>query len=203
MKEYAEAIKNGAVFPPIVVFAKKGSSRYIGADGEHRVEALKELGRKTVGCTVHEGGYQDALHYALTRANLDHGLRRSSADKHHAVVMALKNANYDGKSLRDFSELCNVSHELVRNVKDEQNRAQAGEVDNNNKRPRRSAPTQDEADRKELDKALKIIKGFAYDGTEGYRRQELLSEIDTLNYVIDWLTEALAEHDKEAKKSSS
>ena len=50
--EYAEAIKDGAKFPPVIVYrqsvgsasAKAPGGKYLLADGSHRVGAARELG---------------------------------------------------------------------------------------------------------------------------------------------------------------
>ena len=120
VNEYAEAIKDGAMFPPLVVFAPKNSQRYILADGFHRLRAAIKVDRKTVGVKIKEGGVHEALHYALG-ANAEHGLRRSNDDKRNAVMLAFKDPNYDDWSLRQIADLCRVSHILVKNMKAEQN----------------------------------------------------------------------------------
>ncbi|MEO1035203.1 MAG: ParB N-terminal domain-containing protein [Pseudomonadota bacterium] len=82
--DYAEAMKNGAVFPPIVVFNEKGTERFIVADGAHRLRAAIESKQKTIKCEVRHGSEIDALEYALG-CNLDHGLRMSRSDRLHAI----------------------------------------------------------------------------------------------------------------------
>lgn len=187
--EYAEAIEAGAIFPAIIVFAPKNSQRYILSDGFQRLAACKKLGRKTIGVEVKEGGVHEALHYALS-ANSTHGVRRSSADKTNAVQLALKDPHYDELSLRELSEVCHVSHELVRRIKEAQN------VDKEKVTPRarKPGPTQDQSDRKELMGALATIKSFAYNGTDAYGRLELVSLFDEIEFAAEWLEEAMAEH---------
>ena len=97
--EYAEAIEAGAIFPGVVCFCPKNSSRNILADGEHRILAAMKIGRKVIGVDIKEGGVHEALHYALS-ANTAHGMRRTSADKSRAVMLALKDPEYDELSLR-------------------------------------------------------------------------------------------------------
>ena len=197
--EYAEAIEAGAIFPALTVFAPKNAQRYILADGFHRLAACKKVGRKTIGVEIKEGGVHEALHYALS-TNAEHGLRRSHEDKHNAVELALKDPHYDDWSLREIGELCRVSKDLVRKVKEEHNQKAARKPvfkDSNGTvepRPRKPSPTQDQLDRTKLMDALATIKSFPFDGAEGYGRLQLLSNIDDLNYCIDWLTEALQEH---------
>lgn len=95
--EYAEAMKDGAKFPPIFVYreerkprkGKKAPDLYL-ADGYHRVGAAKELGLDEIEADVREGGFNEALKYAL-HANAEHGLRRTNADKWHALEVTWKN----------------------------------------------------------------------------------------------------------------
>ena len=88
--EYTEAMKAETEFPPIIVFTD--GTRYYLADGFHRVAALKRLEREEVNATVYEGGFADALRYALG-ANAKHGLRRTNADKQRALEIAWERRN--------------------------------------------------------------------------------------------------------------
>ena len=89
VREYAEAeAERGAVFPPVVVFLGS-DGKYRLADGFHRVTMARQQGKKRVAAEVREGGFAEALTYALT-ANAAHGLRRTVADKRNAVMVAYK-----------------------------------------------------------------------------------------------------------------
>ncbi len=189
--EYAEAIEAGDIFPPLTVFAPKNSQRYLLADGFQRLAAAVKIGRKTIGVDVKEGGVHEALHYALS-ANVAHGVRRSVADRRNAVMLAFKDPHYDDLSLRELSEVCRVSHELVRKMKAEQN--VAVNTDKVTPRPRKPKQTQDQADRAELRVAIATINAFPYDGKEAYGRLELVSMFDELGGAYDWISEALDEH---------
>ena len=90
VREYAESEREaGTVFPPVVVFQDAKGSYWMG-DGFHRLGAYRQNGKKKIQCEVHEGEYVDALKYALL-ANVTHGMRRTNADKAHAVKMAYEN----------------------------------------------------------------------------------------------------------------
>ena len=205
--EYAEAIKAGAIIPAIVCFCPKNAQRIILADGEQRLLAATQAGRKVIGVDLKEGGVHEARHYALG-SNADHGLDRTRADKRHAVQMAFDDPHYDECSLREIAEICRVSHMLVRDMKAEQNEKVSDETvssysnesvsGNSNRsvtpRPRKAAPTLDQTDRKELMGALATIKSFAYDGAAAYARLELVSLHDELAFAYDWISEALDEH---------
>lgn len=84
--EYAEAIRAGAEFPPLVVF-HDGAEHWL-ADGFHRWHAHKAAEKASVMADVRAGTLDDAKLFA-SGANKDHGLRRSNADKRLAILMAL------------------------------------------------------------------------------------------------------------------
>ena len=71
--EYAEDYKNGAKFPPAVVFYD--GSKYYLADGFHRYLACQQLDFKDIKAEIRKGTREDALWYPAG-ANLTHGLRQ-------------------------------------------------------------------------------------------------------------------------------
>jgi len=85
--ELAELIKTGKKLPPIDVYSD-GTDVW-AADGFHRIHAHLKANRRTIRCNVHKGSIKDAI-WASVAANQEHGLRRTNADKRHAVEMALK-----------------------------------------------------------------------------------------------------------------
>jgi len=109
--DYAEALADGAEFPPVIVF--HDGDRYIAADGFHRIHAAVRNGATQIECDVRKGNKSDALKFALG-CNAHHGLRRTNADKRHAVGMALK--GFPKASLLVISKMCLVSEELVKGV---------------------------------------------------------------------------------------
>lgn len=119
VKEYAEAMQNGAVFPPITVVGN------MLVDGYHRVEAMKSLGIEETEAIVTEGDRALALSAAL-KVNANHGLRRTNADKRHALEIAWQNRDILFKesrgenglpSVRELAQMCAVSvflaHEFI------------------------------------------------------------------------------------------
>lgn len=113
VKEYAEAYASKAKFPPIDVFLIR--EQYVCADGWHRVAGARDAGIERLFCQVHKGGREECLKFALS-ANLTHGLRRTNADKRHAVEVALK--TWPRLSNREIALTCGVSHELVNNIRE-------------------------------------------------------------------------------------
>ncbi len=106
---YAEAMTNGAVFPPITVYYD--GSTYWLADGFHRYLAAKRLQRPTILAEVQPGGRIDALRHALG-ANATNGVHRNNADKRNAVEIALEEWPEHANPV--IAEICRVSIELVR-----------------------------------------------------------------------------------------
>jgi ParB-like nuclease domain len=86
VEDYAEMMRNGAVFPPIDVFYD-GSTYWIG-DGFHRVSAVKSVGLTEIDANVQDGGPEEALVFAAG-ANKLHGVRREAGDISKAIRVLL------------------------------------------------------------------------------------------------------------------
>ena len=110
VNDYAEAIQSTDTLPPLTVF--HDGICYFLADGFHRLQAHKTLGRDRVSVEVMDGGRRDAFIFALS-ANAEHGLRRTHADKRRAVQMALEDPELGQCSNREIAKLCKVSHSFV------------------------------------------------------------------------------------------
>ena len=112
--EYAEAMTDGATFPPVTLFFD-GSSYWLG-DGFHRFFAAKKVGLTDMPANVREGTQRDAKLYSWG-ANDKHGLPRSNADKRAIVTAILSDEEgrqwSDNKIAKDFG----FSHPFVGNVR--------------------------------------------------------------------------------------
>lgn len=117
VSEYAEVLREGGTFPPIVLYTTDpksdllAKSVYFLADGFHRLEAAKRLGRFEIEAEVREGDRTAALKAAL-KANAAHGLRRTNADKRHALELAWENRRElfgADPSSRELAAVCAVS----------------------------------------------------------------------------------------------
>jgi hypothetical protein len=108
VNEHAERMTEGDKFPPIVLFGNAKRS-WIG-DGRHRVMAARQVGLHQIDADLRPGGRIDALKHGL-HANGVHGLRRSDADKHRCVEIALR--EFPKLSSRAIAEMCGVDHEMV------------------------------------------------------------------------------------------
>jgi hypothetical protein len=114
VNEYAEAYKAGIEFPPVVVFFD-GKDRWL-ADGFHRYFGAKTAGLKSILEKIIPGTNQHAFEYSLG-ANHSHGLKRTNADKRHAVELALKNAVLGKQSDNAIAQACAVSQPFVSDVR--------------------------------------------------------------------------------------
>lgn len=108
--EYAEAVENGADFPPLVVFFD--GATYWLADGFHRYEAYSRARRFDVPADVRQGTQRDAILYSVG-ANASHGLRRTRDDKRRAVLTLLNDPEWATWSDREVAKACRVSHTFV------------------------------------------------------------------------------------------
>lgn len=116
VQDYAEAMREGAIFPPVVVF-QNGSSLWL-ADGFHRLEAASLAGQHKIAADLRQGTLREALIYALA-SNSSHGLRMTNADKRKAVGMALDDAELSQWSDREIARWCGVTHPFVAKLREE------------------------------------------------------------------------------------
>lgn len=88
VQDYAALLKDGTPLPPVSVYEDAG--RLYLVDGYHRVAAARLNHAAQIDAVVIQRPYADALKAAL-KANVTHGLRRTNADKRHALEMAWEN----------------------------------------------------------------------------------------------------------------
>jgi ParB-like chromosome segregation protein Spo0J len=86
VNEYAEHMKEGGAFPPVVVF--QDGSNYWLADGFHRYFATKKNKGKTIKVEVQAGTQEEAVLFSFS-ANSNRGLRMTAADKRNIVIRML------------------------------------------------------------------------------------------------------------------
>jgi ParB-like chromosome segregation protein Spo0J len=159
--EYAEQMKAGDKFPPLSVYQVNGA--HLLVDGFHRLDAAKLAGLDEILVEIHSGTRQDALKAALG-ANVQHGLRRSNADKRRAVIIAIK--EFPDLSDRAIADMCGVGHHLVGEVKN-----QLGESPSSKPRlgldgKRRKPSTQRAGDKNSNEEQSGQEKGAASSGQE-------------------------------------
>lgn len=118
--EYAEAMQEGAVFPPVEVFSDGSMNHVWLSDGFHRIAAARKAGFTEFPCDVIAGTQRDAVLKALS-ANHNHGLRRSNDDKRKAVVFCLRDPELRKLSQHQIAKLCGVTQAMVSKVNAEIN----------------------------------------------------------------------------------
>jgi hypothetical protein len=116
ISEYAEAMAEGAVFPPVTVFYD-GSSYWL-ADGFHRAHAAMMIGREDIEADVRQGSQRDAILYSVG-ANSSHGLRRTNDDKRRSVLRLLEDEEWGKWSDGSIAEKCSVSQPFVSKMRRE------------------------------------------------------------------------------------
>jgi hypothetical protein len=114
--EYAQAMRDGAIFPPIDVWTD-GSEQWVSSGG-HRTVATHWAKRETIRAIVHQGTLRDAILHA-TSTNQGHGLRRSVDDKRSAVLALLDDLEWAQWSDHELARQCGVSHPFVGKVRAE------------------------------------------------------------------------------------
>lgn len=115
VKEFAEDLRNGAEFPPVVVFQDSEGACWL-ADGFHRVTAVREAGREEIEAEVKQGTLRDAILYSVG-ANATHGMRRTNEDKRYAVLRLLQDAEWRKWSDREIARRCAVGHAFVSSLR--------------------------------------------------------------------------------------
>ena len=108
--EYAEAIRQGAKFPPVVTFFD-GEFFWL-ADGFHRYFAHKAAGEIDIASEQRDGTHRDAILHSCG-ANAAHGLRRTNGDKRRAVQTLLDDPEWVAWSDREIARKCSVGADMV------------------------------------------------------------------------------------------
>ena len=114
--DYAEDLVAGTVFPPVIVYYD--GKVYWLADGFHRVEAARKVERESIEAEIREGSDRDAILHGIG-ANARHGLRRTQADKRHAVEALIRDPGWSKWSDRHIGKVANVDHKTVGKIRRE------------------------------------------------------------------------------------
>jgi hypothetical protein len=116
IEEYAEAMRNGDNFPPVVLFTDDGAFYWL-ADGFHRYHAAKQIANKwSLQADIKDGGKREAILFAVA-ANASHGLRPSREDKRNSVLKLLKDEQWSQWSDREIARQCKVDHKTVARIR--------------------------------------------------------------------------------------
>ena len=106
--EYAEAMRNGAVFPPVTVFKDPKKPIWYLADGFHRVESALRAGKTTIEAEQRIGDYYAAEAYAC---GANASAPRSSETKKRCVIRLWEHRKqHFGKNDPSDREIANLAH---------------------------------------------------------------------------------------------
>ena len=111
---YAEDMQRGDKFPPVIVFYD--GTNYWLADGFHRFYAARKAGVTALSAEVRQGRQREAILYSVG-VNATHGLRRTNADKHRAVMTLLEDKEWVAWSDREIARQCKVSQPIVSSLR--------------------------------------------------------------------------------------
>ena len=114
--QYMESMKDGAIFPPIVVY-EIATSRYMLADGFHRVTANRNLGRETIPATIHQGTEADALYYSRFTANRTNGLRLTRSDLQALCETIIQDPEYRDRTDMELGKLVGCADTTIANAR--------------------------------------------------------------------------------------
>jgi len=114
--EYAQDLKNGDEFPPVVAFYN--GKKYYLADGFHRCLAHQKNKKRSIKAEVRKGRLKDAVLYAAS-SNTRHGLKRTREDKRRSVEILLKDKEWRRWSNREIAKHCKVDHKTVGKIRNE------------------------------------------------------------------------------------
>ena len=114
---YADEMAYGEKLPPVVVF-EQDNGKFIVVDGRHRIEAAKQLGRKSLLCKIRRGTPDHQAICAIA-ANNANGRGKSSNEKAVGVKNILeryKELGLPQPPTRRIGKLVGISHVAVQKI---------------------------------------------------------------------------------------
>lgn len=120
VEEYANAMSDGATFPPPLAFFD--GEEYWVADGFHRIAAAKLIGRASIITEVRKGSKFDAK-VESAGSNETHGTRRTNQHKRESVQMMMRDPQTEGWSDARYADVCKVTRQMVSDVRKPEVRA--------------------------------------------------------------------------------
>lgn len=132
--EYTEAYRCGLIVEPLDVFQEKGTERYLVADGEHRLLALRRAKISKVDVRLHDGDEVAALDFAID-CNQKHGLRRTKHDRFHAFERIMETPLKDKyRTDTELSEKIGVHKNTIFNYKVQWRNSESGDKETRRKK---------------------------------------------------------------------
>ena len=114
VQDYADAMREGATFPPVVVFYD--GENYWLADGFHRVAAAQQAEKETIAAEVKHGSRRDAVLFSVG-ANSQHGLRRTNEDKRRSVITLIEDEEWSQWSDSEIAKRAAVDRKTVASLR--------------------------------------------------------------------------------------
>ena len=114
--DYAQAMKEGARFPAVIVY--HDGADYWLADGFHRERAARDAGQSEIAADVRQGTRRDAVLFSVG-ANAQHGVQRKPEDKRRAVETLLRDDERREYSDGYVAKLAHVSQSFASKVRRE------------------------------------------------------------------------------------
>ena len=115
VQNYLEAMKEGAMFPPMMTVFD-GTTHWL-VDGFHRYHALKLLGIKKIDVDYKAGTLEEAQVMSFG-VNGTHGKPRTNEDKRKIVLAAIEHPLLKDKADNEIAKICAVSRSFVGAMRD-------------------------------------------------------------------------------------
>jgi hypothetical protein len=116
VKDYAEHMREGAVFPPLIVF--HDGSEYWLADGFHRYFALKSNATASVECDIRSGTQRDAVLFSFgANEGSKRGLPPSFEDNRNSIIKMLNDEEWSKWTNTAIAKHIGVSNMTVGRIK--------------------------------------------------------------------------------------
>jgi ParB-like chromosome segregation protein Spo0J len=112
--DYAESMKNGARFPPVLVYYD--GIKYYLTDGFHRYFAHQKAGIRDIEVQIVNGTLRDAILRSFS-VNAENGRHRTNEDKRNAVQAMLDDFEWQFWNNAEIAKACRVSVTLVEKVR--------------------------------------------------------------------------------------
>ena len=112
--EYAEALKDGARFPPVLAYYD--GIKYYLTDGYHRYFAHQKAGLRDIEVQIVNGTLRDAILRSFS-VNAENGRHRTNDDKRNSVQSMLDDFEWQFWNNAEIAKACRVSEYLVSTVR--------------------------------------------------------------------------------------
>jgi len=114
VREYAEQMKAGDVFPPVTVWFD--GEFYWLSDGFQRIAALQAIGSKYALAEIRQGSLSDAK-WSSYSSNSTHGIRRTKDDIISAIAGAIQHPNSKFLSNTQIAKYLNIPEATFRRLR--------------------------------------------------------------------------------------